>query len=233
MQSPLLQAGDEGKNQTGNEIFRPKNDVLFSATGNKTRFCKISKKVSKKEIYMNKFKIKDIVFLALISAVTMCTCAVMPLVISLQPVIFGISQAVTCTQISLFFTIGLCKVEKPGSLFIMALFMGLIQLLMAPVMFFSTLLIALVVEILAFLVFRGFEKHSSLYFSLVLFNLLSLPLNVLYNYFFGKEALFLVAFKFPLVTVLMTVLIVVLCVLGTFSGILICKELKKAGVFRK
>ena len=30
------------------------------------------------------FKVKDIVFLAIISAVTLCTCAVMPLVASLQ-----------------------------------------------------------------------------------------------------------------------------------------------------
>ena len=100
-------------------------------------------------------------------------------------------------------------------------------------MFFSTLLIAIIVELLAFLIFRGFTKKSSLYFSLVLFNLLSLPLNVLYNYFFGKEALFQVAFKFPLVTVLMTLLVAALSVLGTFLGILICTELKKAGVFRK
>ncbi len=37
------------------------------------------------------FKIKDIVFLAILSAVTLCTCAVMPLVTSLQTVIFGIA----------------------------------------------------------------------------------------------------------------------------------------------
>ena len=52
-------------------------------------------------------------------------CAVMPLVISLQPLIFGISQLVTALQIGVFFAIGLYKVRKPGSLLIMALMMGL------------------------------------------------------------------------------------------------------------
>lgn len=42
--------------------------------------------------YFQKFQIKDVVFLAIMSAVALATCAVMPLVISLQPLIFGISQ---------------------------------------------------------------------------------------------------------------------------------------------
>ena len=40
--------------------------------------------------YLQKFQIKDVVFLAIMSAVALATCAVMPLVISLQPLIFGI-----------------------------------------------------------------------------------------------------------------------------------------------
>ena len=70
---------------------------------------------------LQKFQIKDVVFLAIMSAVALATCAVMPLVISLQPLIFGISQLVTALQIGVFFAIGLYKVRKPGSLLIMAL----------------------------------------------------------------------------------------------------------------
>jgi len=65
--------------------------------------------------YLQKFQIKDVVFLAIMSAVALATCAVMPLVISLQPLIFGISQLVTALQIGVFFAIGLYKVRKPGS----------------------------------------------------------------------------------------------------------------------
>ena len=66
---------------------------------------------------LQKFQIKDVVFLAIMSAVALATCAVMPLVISLQPLIFGISQLVTALQIGVFFAIGLYKVRKPGLAF--------------------------------------------------------------------------------------------------------------------
>lgn len=39
--------------------------------------------------YLQKFQIKDVVFLAIMSAVALATCAVMPLVISLQPLILA------------------------------------------------------------------------------------------------------------------------------------------------
>ncbi len=76
---------------------------------------------------IEKFKIKDIVFLAIISAVALCTCAVMPLVASLQTTVFGIAQAVTGLQLSIFFAIGLMKVRKVGALFIMAFLTGLFR----------------------------------------------------------------------------------------------------------
>ena len=99
--------------------------------------------------YLQKFQIKDVVFLAIMSAVALATCAVMPLVISLQPLIFGISQLVTALQIGVFFAIGLYKVRKPGSLLIMALMMGLIQLMMSPPMFLSSILNGVLIELRA------------------------------------------------------------------------------------
>lgn len=58
-----------------------------------------------KKKFIAAFTVKDIVFLAIISAVTLCTCAVMPLVVSLQTMIFGIAQLLwqrsnggSCTQ---------------------------------------------------------------------------------------------------------------------------------------
>ena len=54
-----------------------------------------------KEKLFQPFKIKDIVFLAILSAVTLATCAVMPLVASLLTVVFGIAQLITSLQISI------------------------------------------------------------------------------------------------------------------------------------
>ena len=108
--------------------------------------------------YFQKYQIKDVVFLAIMSATALATCAVMPLVISLQPLIFGISQLVTALQIGAFFAIGLYKVRKPGSLLIMALMMGLIQLMMSPPMFFSSVFNGVLIELAVLLLFRAMKR---------------------------------------------------------------------------
>lgn len=131
--------------------------------------------------YFQKFQIKDVVFLAIMSAVALATCAVMPLVISLQPLIFGISQLVTALQIGVFFAIGLYKVRKPGSLLIMALMMGLIQLMMSPPMFLSSVLNGILIELIVLLLFRGYEKDAAVFVAAMLHTPLSLPFNYFYN----------------------------------------------------
>lgn len=186
-----------------------------------------------KEKIFEPFKVKDIVFLAIISAVTLCTCAIMPLVASLQTVIFGIAQVITSLQISIFFSIGLMKVRKPGSLFIMSLLTGLFQLLMAPPMFFSNLIIGLLLEVLVLLIFRGYKKNSAIFFAVLLYNPLSLPVNYLYNLLFGREAMAAVAAKAPWITAAMTLAVIGLSALGAWLGIKISKELKKSGAMKK
>ena len=186
-----------------------------------------------KEKIWEPFKVKDIVFLAILSAVTLVTCAVMPLVASLQTVVFGIAQVVTGLQISIFFAIGLMKIRKVGSLFIMALLTGLFQLLMAPPMFFSNLIVGLILECLVCLVFRGYHKNSAVFFAVLLYNPLSLPFNLLYNYFFGREAMVEVATKAPWITVAMTLAVVAISALGAWIGIRISKELKKSGALKR
>ena len=186
-----------------------------------------------KEKIFEPFKVKDIVFLAIISAVTLCTCAVMPLVASLQTVIFGIAQVITSLQISIFFAIGLMKVRKPGSLFIMSLLTGLFQLLMAPPMFFSNLIIGLLLEALVLLIFRGYKKNSAVFFAILLYNPLSLPVNYLYNLLFGRAAMAAVATKAPWITMGMTLAVIALSALGAWLGIKISKELKKSGAMKK
>lgn len=179
------------------------------------------------------FQVKDIVFLAIISAVTLCTCAVMPLVASLQTVIFGIAQVITSLQISIFFAIGLMKICKQGSFFIMAFLTGLFQLLMAPPMFFSNIIIGLIIEVLVALIFHGYKKNTAVFFAVLLYNPLSLPFNFLYNLLFGREAMVAVAAKAPWVTVGMTLAVIALSALGAWIGIKISEELKKAGALKK
>lgn len=185
--------------------------------------------------YLQKFQIKDVVFLAIMSAVALTTCAVMPLVISLQPLIFGISQLVTALQIGVFFAIGLYKVRKPGSLLIMALMMGLIQLMMSPPMFLSSVLNGILIELIVLLLFRGYERDAAVFVAAMLHTPLSLPFNYLYNRLVkgADSPLAAVADRAPLAAVGMTLAVVAVSALGALIGIKIAKELKKSGVLKK
>ena len=184
--------------------------------------------------YLQKFQIKDVVFLAIMSAVALATCAVMPLVISLQPLIFGISQLVTALQIGVFFAIGLYKVRKPGSLLIMALMIGLIQLMMSPPMFLSSVLNGVLIELIV-LLFRGYEKDAAVFVAAMLHTPLSLPFNYLYNRLIkgADSPLAAVADRAPLAAVGMTLAVVAVSALGALIGIKIARELKKSGVLKK
>ena len=186
-----------------------------------------------KEKIFEPFRIKEIVFLAIVSAVALVTCAVMPLVASLQTVVFGIAQLVTRLQISVFFTIGLMKVRKVGSLLLMAVLTGLFQLMMAPPMFFSNIIIGVILELLVLLIFRGFRSDQAVFFAVLLYNPLSLPFNVLYNYLFGREAMVAVATKTPWLTVLMTLAVFAVSALGYLIGSKISKELQKSGALKQ
>lgn len=186
--------------------------------------------------YLQKFQIKDVVFLAIMSAVALATCAVMPLVISLQPLIFGISQLVTALQIGVFFAIGLYKVRKPGSLLIMALMMGrLIQLMMSPPMFLSSVLNGVLIELIVLLLFRGYEKDGAVFCAAMLHTPLSLPFNYLYNRLIkgADSPLAAVADRAPPAAVGMTLAVVAVSALGALIGIKIARELKKSGVLKK
>ena len=79
-----------------------------------------------------RFKIKDIVFLAIITACTLVTSAIMPLLIHVP--VFGIIQLGLGLQFSIFPVIGLMKVRKAGSMTIMGVFIALFLVMMFPPM---------------------------------------------------------------------------------------------------
>ena len=137
--------------------------------------------------------------------------------------------------IGVFFAIGLYKVRKPGSLLIMALMMGLIQLMMSPPMFLSSVLNGVLIELIVLLLFRGYEKDAAVFVAGMLHTPLSLPFNYLYNRLVkGTDSpLAAVADRAPLAAVGMTLAVVAVSALGALIGIKIARELKKSGVLKK
>lgn len=184
-----------------------------------------------------KYRIKDIVFLAIITACTLVTGAVMPLLVNVP--LFGIVQLGLGLQFSVFPVIGLMKVRKPGALFLQSVFISAFLIFMFPPMALLTVC-ALIAEGVALLPFRGYQNDWACVVAGTLYMPLTLPLMWLYyNTFYtvtGQEkaatSLFLGGAN-PVVAVGISVAAVALCFVGSVVGMLIARELKKAGVLKK
>ena len=186
-----------------------------------------------KEKYFKKFETRDIVFIAIMCAVAMVGCAVMPLVASLLTVVFGIAQVVTSLQIGICIAIALMKVRKPGTYLIMSAFVAAFQLLMAPPMALATILIGLLTELLVYLIFKGYDSDKAVFFVASIASPLTLPINYFYNLWFGRKAMAEVASKSIGMTIGMSVLVIALSCLGAFLGMKIYRELEKSGAIKK
>lgn len=184
-----------------------------------------------------KYRIKDIVFLAIITACTLITGAVMPLLANVP--LFGIVQLGLGLQFSVFPVIGMMKVRKPGALLLQSIFISVFLIFMFPPMALLTVC-ALIAEGVALLPFRGYQNDWACVVAGTLYMPLTLPLMWLYyNTFYtvtGKEkaatSLFLGGTN-PGVAVGISVAAVALCFIGSGVGMLIARELKKAGVLKK
>lgn len=193
-------------------------------------------KVESKETF-GKYKIKDIVFLAVITACTLITGAVMPLLVNVP--LFGIIQLGLGLQFSVFPVIGMMKVRKPGALLLQAIFISVFLVFMFPPMVFI-ILCALVAEAVTLLVFHGYENDWSCVLAGTLYMPLTLPLMYLYyNAFYtvtGEEkaatSMFLGGAN-PGVVVGVSIAVIALCFVGSVVGMLVSRELKKAGVLKK
>ena len=123
-----------------------------------------------------KYKIKDIVFLAIITACTLITGAVMPLLVNVP--MFGIVQLGLGLQFSIFPVIGMIKVRKPGALLLQSLFISVFLVFMFPPMV-MIIICALVAETLALIIFRGYKNDWACVMAGTLYMPLTLPLMFL------------------------------------------------------
>jgi energy-coupling factor transport system substrate-specific component len=174
------------------------------------------------------FKVKDVVFLAVLSVVlTLAGMLTMPIVMALP--VFGLRNAAAAILYGLFLSIGLLKVRKPGALFLLALFNGVVLLMMTPIMFLNNLFASLLSEAIALLVYRSYETDRSVVVAASLFAPLTLPLSLVFTMLFHAQSLAEVL-KDPLLTLGLCAATVLLSILGALGGAKIGRELKKAGV---
>lgn len=180
-----------------------------------------------------KYKIKDIVFLAVITACTLVLGAVMPLLVNVP--LFGIIQLGLGLQFSVFPVIGMMKVRKPGALLFQSVFISCFLVFMFPPMVLI-IVCALIAELLVIVIFRGYKNDWACVFAGTLYMPLTIPFLFLYYRAFytvtGEEkaavSMFLGSGNVGLV-VGISVAVVALCFVGSVIGMVISRELKKAG----
>ena len=194
--------------------------------------------VETEEKTFRKYKIKDIVFLAIMSACMLVTGAIMPLVT--QVPLYGIIQLCLGLQFSIFPVIGIMKVRKPFALIFMSLFCGIFFAFMFLPMFFSALACAFIVEGIVLLIFHGYKRDAACVLAGTLYMPMSLPFlylwyNVIYSINTDEDGKAVQAFvgADPWVAIDISVAVLALCFIGAIIGMVISRELKKAGVIKK
>ena len=174
-----------------------------------------------------KITIKDIVFLAIFSAVLLGVSGlVMPLVMTTQ--IFGLRQLTSAPLFALFCTIALYKVPKIGSLTIIGLITGTVLLFMSPIMFFNNVIGAVAVEIVVLIIFRGYQKKSAPLVAAGLYIPFTLPITIVSTQIMKGQSLSDILGD-PAMTVGICIGTVILSFIGAFLGRKIATELRKAG----
>lgn len=174
-----------------------------------------------------KFTVKDIIFLAILSAALMLAAgATMPLVMYNQ--LFGVRNLVSGAIYGIFFMIGLMKVRKFGTLTIMGLLNGFILLMMAPVMFWNMALAPIVSELITFLVFKSYESDKAKVLSSTLLIPLTIPVTLLFTMLLHGMTLSEVVTN-PLVSTILCIATIILSYVSTKLGQKLGRELQRAG----
>ncbi|MDE5896589.1 MAG: hypothetical protein K2H43_02105, partial [Clostridia bacterium] len=189
--------------------------------------------VTKKEKVFKKYMIKDIVFLAIITACTLVTGAIMPLLVNVP--LFGIIQLGLGIQFSLFPVIGMMKVKKPFALLLQSIFISIFLVFMFPPMVLL-IVCALASEALTLLIFRGYKSDWACVVAGTLYMPMTIPLLYLYyNVFYtvsGEEkaavSMFIGGGNVGLI-IGITIAVIAVCFVGSLVGMIIARELKKAG----
>lgn len=184
-----------------------------------------------------KYKIKDIVFLAIITACTLITGSVMPLLVNVP--LFGIVQLGIGLQFSIFPVIGMMKVRKPGALLLQSIFIAMILVFMFPPMV-MIVLCGLIAETLSLLIFRSYKNDWACVLAGTLYMPMTLPLLYLYyNVFYtvtggekGAMRMFIGGGNAG-IAIGISIGVLALCFVGAVVGMLIARELKKAGALKK
>jgi len=173
-----------------------------------------------------RFELKDIIFLAIISAIiTLANFITVPLVVAIPLV--GIRQLVSAFPQGLLFTIGVLKVRKNGAILFMAFLTGIVLIPISWVIFAFNIFAGVISELIVLIIFRNFKKNLAIIVGCSIYNPLTLPGAFLIQLWASEPIAQYI--ENPFLTILMFILSLAVSLLGCLLGLKIGKSLKKAG----
>ncbi|MGL4951421.1 MAG: hypothetical protein ACRC4L_00395 [Mycoplasma sp.] len=193
----------------------------------------IIKKEKTTNVIFEKFTIRDITFLCIMGTLSLITSMIMPIALFIP--MYGASQLITALQLAVFPTIGIFKVKKIGSFTITMIVVLLYSLVKTPLTFAFNIIIVIILESIITLIFKGFKNPKSIYIVITLYSALTLPFTWLVQNLIMNEPghwdQYLI--NDPWIAGLVALAILLVSFIGCWLGMLISKEMVKAGIFEK
>lgn len=177
---------------------------------------------------LQKFTVKDIVFLAIMAgALVLSGMLTIPLILSLD--VYGLPHLVTAPFYAFFCAIALMKVRKPGSMAIMGTLNGLVLLMMSPLMLLMQAFGSVLAELIALSIYKGYDDKRCILLAASLYIPLVLPLGIVFHLLIKggtiAELLAMPGWAFALVSAGSVALSVAGALIGRKAG----EELQRAG----
>ena len=174
-----------------------------------------------------KFQVKEVVFIAILSSVLLLATAVTVVAVMFSNV-FALRQLLAAIPFAFFSVIALRKVPKLGTLTLIGLITGIALLFILPVLFFNQVIAALLAELLVLIFFRGYQSKAAILLAGGLYVPLTLPTTVLYNYWVQNQSIRDQIGSLP-VGITVTIAVVVVSFVCALLGMRVSNELEKAG----
>ena len=176
---------------------------------------------------LEKFTIKDIIFIAIMAAaLVLAGAVVMPLVMSTS--LFGLRNMTSAILYSVLTVIALMKVQKIGTLTLLGIFHGFVLLMMAPVMFFNMVIGSFVSELFAWVIFKNYESDKAKVFATTIFIPMTLPVTFIFTMILHGQSMKEIIDR-PWISIVLCIATVILSYIGTKIGQKLGRELQKAG----
>lgn len=184
-----------------------------------------------KEISMQKFSVKDVIFMAVIAA-AMLVIGFLTVPLAFATQIPGMPMVFSALPYAFFLTIAAYRVRKVGTIFLIALFNALVLLMMSLVMFSQSVITGILCELVIFFGFKErYHSDRGIMTGAALFQVFVIPVSFLVSFVLANPTLD--EYLANLWVILpITVGTLLLGAVGSVLGLRVAKELKKAGVLK-